>query len=225
MNDLTGQRFGRLVVVKRNQEPRRNRVVYWDCICDCGNQKTVRGTALTGGITQSCGCLAKEYQEAGTTKKAITGQRFGRLVVMGEAQARSSCGEIKYRCRCDCGKETTVTGTSLRNGTSQSCGCFLSDATKERTTTHGESHTRLYKIWDGMKQRCSNPNRQEWERYGGRGIRVCAEWAHDFAAFRDWALANGYRDDLEVDRTDNDGPYSPENCRWVTHYENMMNRG
>jgi hypothetical protein len=82
---------------------------------------------------------------------------------------------------------------------------------------------RLYNIWNGIKVRCYNKNRKDYYRYGGRGIVMCDKWKNNPESFIKWALNNGYRDDLQIDRIDNDGPYSPKNCRFVTHVENMRN--
>ncbi|MED4351728.1 hypothetical protein P9265_05190 [Schinkia azotoformans] len=91
-------------------------------------------------------------------------------------------------------------------------------------TTHGLSHTRIHKIWRGMKDRCSNPNHDRYHCYGGRGIVVCTEWKNDFLSFYNWSMKNGYSDKLSIERKDVNGPYSPENCTWVSRSVQMRNK-
>lgn len=153
-----------------------------------------------------------------TRRKDITGQRFGKLVALSPLPFENR--NTYWLCRCDCGQEAKVSAANLRRGATKSCGCLRREKAVPkswaRLTAHGQSRTRLYKIWTGMKSRCSNPNKEDYKNYGGRGIRVCAEWISDFVAFREWALANGYRDDLTLDRLDVNGDYRPDNCQWIT---------
>lgn len=90
--------------------------------------------------------------------------------------------------------------------------------------THGMSQTRLYRIWCAMKKRCENPAAENFEWYGGKGVRVCDEWDKSFEPFRDWSMQHGYADDLEIDRIETSGGYSPLNCRWTTHEAQSNNK-
>lgn len=158
------------------------------------------------------------------------GRRYGRLVVKelySHGDHRHPC---KWLCLCDCGNTKVVSARDLIYGGTRSCGCLRVETTRRRgqhNKTHGEGHngkTRLYGIWQGMKTRCYNKNSKDYKRYGGRGIVICDEWLNDYVKFRNWAIQNGYHDNLSIDRVNTNGCYSPENCRWGTAKEQAANR-
>ena len=154
----------------------------------------------------------------------LTGMRFGRLTVVEFDRLQKH--KTYWKCVCDCGLTVVVTGNNLRSGNTSSCGCLHREKIREigfANKKHGESHeklTRLYSIWCGMWQRCANPNREGYKYYGGKGIAVCEEW-QNYSAFKEWALKNGYKDNLSIDRIDNMKDYCPNNCRWITISENV----
>ena len=153
----------------------------------------------------------------------LIGQKFGRLTVVEFAGVKKN--GARWKCVCDCGLTVIATGANLRNGNTKSCGCLRREMVAEmghKNRKHGEGHgnyTRLYSIWCGMRQRCNRPTHHAYDLYGGKGVKVCDEW-NDYAVFKEWAMANGYADDLSIDRIDPDKGYEPENCRWITPSEN-----
>ena len=155
----------------------------------------------------------------------MAGMRFEKLLVI-ERINKDEHGQAKWLCKCDCGNKTVVLGSNLRRGKTKSCGCWRQENGVNHAvsmTKHGQHNTRLYRIWNTMKNRCQNPNVHNYFRYGGRGITVCKEW-QEFTPFYEWSTRNGYRENLTLDRIDNFKGYSPENCRWVTMKEQHRNR-
>lgn len=165
--DLTGQKFGRLTAIKKD-DTKKSRKAYWICLCNCGNIKSVRSDSLQAGRIRSCGCLKKEQDKTNLQKSEV----------------------------------------------------------KKKTKRFGEPYgkIRIHTIWANMKSRCYNQNDKRYKDYGGRGICVCKEWKDDFFGFYEWAINNGYNDNLTIDRIDNIGNYNPNNCRWVTIEDQCNNR-
>ena len=159
----------------------------------------------------------------------LTGQRFGHITVLERATNHICAGgqhKTAWICICDCGKEIVATSGNLRNGHHISCGCLAAERMSVigQNGTHRESRSRLYRVWSGMKNRCLNPKATKYEIYGGKGVKVCPEWLQSFENFRDWAMANGYTDNLTIDRIDGNGNYEPSNCRWTSYSEQNKNR-
>lgn len=153
----------------------------------------------------------------------LTGERFGRLFVI-ERSGSTKQGKATWRCVCNCGKEVIVTGSNLRTGNTRSCGCYNLEMTSTANATHGMSRTRLFNIWNKMRSRCNRKDDTNYKHYGGRGIKVCQEWNDDFASFMQWALSNGYQNNLSIDRIDVNGNYEPSNCRWASAKQQSNNR-
>lgn len=160
--------------------------------------------------------------------KDLTGMRFGQLTVLG-IFGKDKYNKYLYECVCDCGRMKITNGNRLANGYCKSCGCLNNKVKIEKSKYKGlaQSEPRLYHIWKGMIARCYNEKCECFGDYGGRGIFVCEDWRAPmtgFPAFVNWAKSNGYRDNLTIDRQNNDSGYAPWNCRWVGWIEQANNR-
>lgn len=155
-------------------------------------------------------------------KLDLTGQKFGRWTVVNEVNDQRK--GTYWKCLCECGNTSVVSGSLLTIGKSQSCGCLTVENKIKAKTTHGQTKSRLYRIWRNMRGRCQYEKNDNYKSYGDRGIRVCDEWNNSFESFRDWALSNGYADELTLDRIESNGNYEPSNCRWITIKKQQNNK-
>lgn len=153
----------------------------------------------------------------------ITGQKFGRLTVLDKLHNYHK-KDTYWLCVCECGNLKEVTSSHLTTGKTKSCGCLRKENSGNRLRIHGKCNTRLHSIWQNMKNRCYHKKSNRYKYYGARGIAVCSEWKDDFMNFYDWSMANGYADNLTIDRIDVNGNYEPNNCRWVDYKTQSRNR-
>lgn len=154
---------------------------------------------------------------------SLIGKKFNRLTVIEKAGKKY--GITAYLCRCDCGNEVVLTGSSLTTGNTKSCGCYAKEI---QENSERRRKDKMYHLYYGIKTRCYNPNSPEYKNYGERGIKMCDEWLNDFAVFKNWMLEHGYdysksNVEQQIDRIDNNGDYSPDNCHLVTCKQNCRN--
>lgn len=152
----------------------------------------------------------------------ISGKKFGSLTVIKRIGSR--WGHSLWECRCDCGNTCERTANQLTLNNIVSCGCKTKEQQAKSRLSHGDSGTRLYRIWKAIKTRCHNHNIACAKYYSEKGVDICEEWNNSYESFKEWALSHGYAENLTIDRIDSDGNYEPNNCRWVTQAEQNRNK-
>lgn len=158
-------------------------------------------------------------------KENLKNKTFGKLLVLEEGKDKISPKgkrSTQWKCKCECGSEIVVTSNNLKRGHTKSCGCISKK--KPHNYKHGKVQSRLYNIWSNMKQRCYNSKNKSFLDYGARGITICTEWKENFDFFYNWAIKNGYADNLTIDRINFNGNYEPNNCRFISKEEQARNK-
>lgn len=232
--DLTGKQYENYTVLRQGNGRTTKGGQYistWICKCVCGKEFEVDGAKIRKNIVRSCGCL--RYANRAKFYEDLTGRRFGRLTVIRRLKPEEvKTEQYNWWCKCDCGNEIAASANKLKTGHTRSCGCLKNDfSIGDATRTHGMRHTRLYTIYASMKQRCYDPNRENYKYYGAKGVKVCDEWLgeHGFENFYSWAMSAGYDEskpwtEMSIDRIDPYGNYEPSNCRWTDSKTQALNK-
>ena len=232
ISDYIGKKYGMLTVIGASPKTHRYSNKF-DFQCECGNIISESPGRVLSGHKKSCGMCRKRntsYEVEQKVKDSI-GTKIGKLKIIGVSHNPNS-GLTFAQCKCDCGNVVDVLPYQLFRNDRKSCGCLKrnnkmlanNDSTSSGNYQDGQAMHPLYGLWKMMLSRCEDPKANHYDRYGGRGIKVCDEW-HDFWEFAKWSNSVGGRPEgYTLDRIDNDGNYEPSNCRWANWKTQTSNK-
>jgi predicted nucleic-acid-binding Zn-ribbon protein len=211
---MESKRFGKWIVLNQIKIDKPGK--YYECLCECGNIRVKAGTELRAGRGKQCSEC--QYAELYNPNREI-GKKYGKWTIVKFIDVHRKLQ--RFETKCECGIKGIHTAADLRAGKSRQCTICHNRENAEKNIKHGHHNTPLYKVWCSMIQRCTNKKSTPYNRYGGRGIKVCERWL----TFENFLEDMGERPEgMTLDRINNDGNYEPGSCRWVSHKDNCNNR-